>query len=75
MIKIILDSSNCEFVEWEKGNKRYKCFRNVDGDFLMYSLYIMDFTSPKLFRSPIISDNLADINKRLEKAKFEIVED
>ena len=73
MIKIFLNSSNCEFVEWQKGNKRYKCFRNVDDEFIFYSLYITNLTSLKI-GSPIISDSLADINEWLKKTNIEIEE-
>ncbi len=73
MIKIFLDSSNCKVVGWQKGNKMYKCFRNDDGEMIIYNLIVTDLTRLS-FKSPIISDNLADINKWLKKEKFEIVE-
>lgn len=73
MIKIFLDSSNCKVVGWQKGNKMYKCFRNGDGGIVIYNLIVTDLTRLS-FKSPIISDNLADINEWLRKTKVEIVE-
>jgi hypothetical protein len=83
MIKIFLNSQNrCpaewgsySFVEWRKGNKGYKCFRNVDGETktIDYSLFIIDFPSLSI-RPLIVSDSLADINKRIKKTNIEIEE-
>ena len=81
MIKIFLNSQNrCpaewgsySFVEWRKGNKGYKCFRNINDGIIIYSLYIINLTNLRI-ANPIISESLADINKWLEKTKVEIVE-
>lgn len=73
MIKIFLNGSNCKFAEWQKGNKGYKCFRNIKGGIIIYSLYIINLTNLRI-ANPIISESLADINKWLEKTKVEIVE-
>lgn len=81
MIKIFLNSLNCcsaewrsySFVEWEKGNKRYRCFRNINGGIIIYSLYIINLTNLRIAK-PIISESLADINTWLEKTKVKIEE-
>ena len=83
MIKVYLNSQNrCSaewgsysFVEWRKGNKGYTCFRNVGDETksIDYSLFIIDYSSLSI-RPLIVSDSLADINKRIKKINIEIEE-
>lgn len=72
MIKIVL---NWGYVEFEKDNKGYMVFRNGDGEKTIYSLYVTDVTHRSKIENSITSESLAEINKRLEKIKVEIVED
>lgn len=71
MIKILL---NCGLAEWEKGNKRYKCYRKYKGEITIYSLYVWNTTTYKT-DPRIISESLADINEWIKKIKVEIAED
>lgn len=74
MIKIFLDCLNNGVAEWEKDNIKYMCIRDSDGITTRYSLSV--YNAPHLkIKSPIISESLAEINKRLRKTEVEIVED
>ena len=72
MIKILL---NWGYVEFEKDNKGYMVFRNVDGEKKIYSLYVTDVTHRSKIENSITSESLVDINKFLEKTEVEIVGD
>lgn len=71
MIKIMLITG---FVEFEKDNKRYKCFREYNGKTTIYCLYVWNTATYKT-EPRIRSGSIADINKRIKKTKVEIVED
>ncbi len=69
MIKIMLNNG---FVEFEKGNKRYKCFREFNGETTIYSLYVVDATHFLRIGKPIKSESLTNINRWLALAKTEV---
>ena len=76
MIKIVLTWG---IAAWEKDNKRYMCVRKFSGEKNIYSkttyiLYVTDVTHRFKIENSITSEGLAEINKRLEKIKVEIVE-
>lgn len=77
MIKIFL---NHGYAEWEKGNTRYKCIREFNGeksiyDKKIYILYVTDVAHRFKIENSITSESLEDLNKWLEKIEVEIVED
>lgn len=72
MIKIFLTR---DVVEWQKGNKRYRCFRRFNGEKAFYCLYVADVKHGSRMGMPIKIESLANINKWLEKTEVEIAED
>lgn len=73
MIKIFL---NHGYAEFEKDNKRYKCFREYNGKTIIYSLVVVDVIHHLKNEKMIISASLTNINRCLafEKIEVQIVE-
>lgn len=71
MIKIFL---NHGYAEWEKGNTRYKCIREFNGEKRIYALFVADVPNHLRLDNLIRSESLADINEWLKTTKVEIEE-